>query len=150
MLCSLIQLLYVGYFITEKLDLLAVWQFLQTKALLQTSQDKPGELFFLQMSSITRNIKLPVIFLFSVLLVLYDKASGASGALGDKKHFCKTINMWDCSWDSNHIRVRLAWMAASSNKKGVGATQVEQSLSKKCCVQNPAQEETHHRLVVDC
>lgn len=93
MLCSLIQLLYVGYFITEKLDLLAVWQLLQTKALLQTSQDKPGELFFLQMSSITRNIKLSVIFLFSVLLVLYDKASGASGALGDKKHFCKTINM---------------------------------------------------------
>lgn len=105
MLCSLIQLLHVGYFIIEKLDLLAVWQFIQTKTLLQTSQDKLGELLFLEMSSVTRSIKLPEIFCFSVLLMHYDKASGA---LSDTKHFYKTINMESCSWDSNHIRVRLA------------------------------------------
>ena len=43
-----IQLLYVGYYIIEKLDLLAVWQFIKTKALLQTGQDKLGELEFCQ------------------------------------------------------------------------------------------------------
>lgn len=147
MLCSLIQLLYVGYFIIEKLDLLAVWQFIQTQTLLQTSQDKLGKLLFLQVSSITRNIKLPEIFLFSVLLMHYDKASGV---LRDTKHFCKTINMGSCSWDNNHIRVRLAQMAAPSHKQRVGASHVEQSLGKKCCAQNPAQEETHHGLAVDC
>lgn len=119
MLCSLIQLLYVGYFIIEKLDLLAVWQFIQTKTLLQTSQDKLGKQLFLQVSSIPRNIKLLEILLFSVLLMQYEKASGvfsvllmhyekASGVLSDTKHFCKTIDMGSCSWDSNHIRVRLA------------------------------------------
>lgn len=43
------------------------------------------------MSSITRNIKLSVIFLFSVLLVLYDKAYGASGALSDKNTSVKQL-----------------------------------------------------------
>lgn len=146
MLCSLIQLLYVGYFITEKLDLLAVWQFIQTKILLQISQDKLENLFFLQMSSITRNTKLPEIFLSPLLLMHHDKASGV---LSHTEHFCKTINMWSCSWDSNHIRVRLAWMAAPSHKR-VGASHMEQSLGKKCCVQSPAQEKTHHGLAVDC
>lgn len=76
MLCSLIQLLYVGYFIIEKLDLLVVWQSIKNKTFLQTSQDKFGKLFFLQIGSITRNIKLLEIFLFSVLVMRYDKASG--------------------------------------------------------------------------
>lgn len=89
MLCSLIQLLYVGYFIIEKLDLLVV-AIHTNKTLLQTSQDKLGKLFFLQMGSITRNIKLPEIFLFTVLLMHYNKASGV---LSDIKHFCKTISI---------------------------------------------------------
>lgn len=142
MLCSLIQLLYVGYFIIEKLDLLVV-AIHTNKTLLQTSQDKLGKLVFFQMGSITRNIKLPEIFLVTVLLMHYYKASGV---LSDIKHFCKTINMWSFSWDSNHIR--LAQMAAPSHKQRVGASHMEQSLGKNCCVQNPAQEETHHGFAV--
>lgn len=43
-----IQLLYVSYSIIEKLDLLAVWWSIKTKAFLQTSQDELGELLFCQ------------------------------------------------------------------------------------------------------